>query len=232
MVSNRSQQHIKRLLDEADQAITQLDWQTVHDRAQAVLAFDPDNDDGLAFLTAAERALHGDTGLASPATVSAPPPSTSSQPLPTFFKDGRYMVKEFLGEGAHKRVYLVHDTLIGRDVAFALIKTETLDGSGRKRILREAQTMGRLGEHTNLMPIYEFGDEAGQLFMVIPAMTAGSVSGLIRDSDDRRVDLGRTIEVATDICKGLEFKALQQCDSPRPETLQRMAFRRWHGQVR
>jgi hypothetical protein len=115
------------------------------------------------------------------------------------------MVKEFLGEGAHKRVYLVHDTLIGRDVAFALIKTETLDGSGRKRILREAQTMGRLGEHTNLMPIYEFGDEAGQLFMVIPAMTAGSVSGLIRDSDDRRVDLGRTIEVATDICKGLEF---------------------------
>ncbi|MDP6454358.1 MAG: serine/threonine-protein kinase, partial [SAR202 cluster bacterium] len=205
MVSERVQRQIERLLDEAEEAVARLDWDTVRARAQAVLAFDPENSDGLDFLAAAERAVEDVSEPSPQATVSALPPSAPSQPLPAFFKDGRYMVKEFLGEGAHKRVYLVHDTLIDRDVAFALIKTETLDDIGRQRILREAQTMGRLGEHTNLVPIYEFGDESGQLFMVIPAMTHGSVTDLIRQSEDRRVGLDRIVEIATDVCKGLEF---------------------------
>src|SRR4030042_2104445 len=46
---------------------------------------------------------------------------------PTSFANGRYQVKKFLGEGGKKKVYLVHDTLLDRDVAFALIKTEKLD---------------------------------------------------------------------------------------------------------
>ena len=45
---------------------------------------------------------------------------------PTSFASDRYTVKRFLGEGGKKRVYLAHDTLLDRDVAFALIKTEVL----------------------------------------------------------------------------------------------------------
>ena len=33
-------------------------------------------------------------------------------------------MKRFLGEGGKKRVYLAQDTLLDREVAFALIKTE------------------------------------------------------------------------------------------------------------
>jgi len=36
-------------------------------------------------------------------------------------------VKKFLGEGGKKKVYLAHDTLLDRDAAFVLIKTEGLD---------------------------------------------------------------------------------------------------------
>jgi hypothetical protein len=43
-------------------------------------------------------------------------------PIPTSFTRGRYQVKKFLGEGGKKKVYLVHDSLLDRDVAFALIK--------------------------------------------------------------------------------------------------------------
>src|SRR5207248_4264913 len=43
---------------------------------------------------------------------------------PPSFVNGRYLVKRFLGEGGKKRVFLAHDTLLDRDVAFALIKTE------------------------------------------------------------------------------------------------------------
>jgi hypothetical protein len=53
----------------------------------------------------------------------APPPS----PEPTSFVNGRHQIKQFPGEGGNKKVYLVHDTILDRDVAFALIKTETLD---------------------------------------------------------------------------------------------------------
>ncbi len=66
-------------------------------------------------------------------------------PLPASFAGGRYQVKKFLGEGGKKKVYLAHDTVLDRDVAFALIKTEKLDEVARTRIKREARAMGKLG---------------------------------------------------------------------------------------
>ncbi|HEY98373.1 MAG TPA: zinc-ribbon domain-containing protein, partial [Dehalococcoidia bacterium] len=58
---------------------------------------------------------------------SQPKPKKPSTIQPTSFADGRYQVEKFLGEGGKKKVYLAHDTLLDRDVAFALIKTENLD---------------------------------------------------------------------------------------------------------
>ena len=46
---------------------------------------------------------------------------------PEMFAGGRYRVERFLGEGAHKRVYLAHDVTLDRGVAFALIGGEALD---------------------------------------------------------------------------------------------------------
>jgi len=56
--------------------------------------------------------------------------------LPTSFANGRYEVKRFLVEGGKKRGYLAQDTLLDREVAFALIKTEGLDDISRTRITR------------------------------------------------------------------------------------------------
>lgn len=67
-----------------------------------------------------------------------------SEPVPTSFSDNRYQVKDLLGEGGKKKVYLAHDALLDRDVALALIKTEGLDEAARSRITREAQAMGRM----------------------------------------------------------------------------------------
>ena len=58
---------------------------------------------------------------------------------PASFAGGRYQVKKFLGEGGKKKVYLAHDTTLGRDIAFALIKTEKLDEVARTRIIREVR---------------------------------------------------------------------------------------------
>jgi len=116
-----------------------------------VLAFDPENADATVFLAAAERSL---AAAGSPVTAGGPDPNISVAPAdctahPTSFASGRYQVRELLGEGGKKKVYLAHDTLLDRDVAFALIKTEGLDEQSRARIQREAQAMGR-GKERNI----------------------------------------------------------------------------------
>ncbi len=66
---------------------------------------------------------------AAPQTkVTAPSESPKTTPTePTSFIDDRYQVIKKLGEGGKKKAYLVHDSVLDRDVAFALIKTENLD---------------------------------------------------------------------------------------------------------
>ncbi len=144
MASDRSTRRIERLLDEADEAAVRLDWETVRARATAVFAFDPENSDAQELLDAADRAV-GDEADHSEQGPPAGPVAASDSPLtsqPTSFADGRYVVKRFLGEGGKKKVYLAHDELLDRDVAFALIKTEGLDDISRERITREARQWG------------------------------------------------------------------------------------------
>ena len=71
-------------------------------------------------------------GKQTPTSISEPASFADgrfSDSVPSSFADGRYLVRKFLGDGVKKRVFLAHDELLDRDVAFALIKTEGLDES-------------------------------------------------------------------------------------------------------
>ena len=140
IISERIQRQIDRLLDEAEEALAQFDWEAVRQRTQAVLALDPKNDDALTYLAASERSL----GITDPTETAQPPTPEHSQVLqepktPTSFSDGRYQVKRFLGEGGKKMVYLAQDTLLDRDVAFAAKQDSPMD-------LETASTLYRLGQ--------------------------------------------------------------------------------------
>ena len=81
MASDRVQRQVDRLLDEAEEAITNDDWASVSNRARAVLAIDPDNKDGQSYLAAAERALGtsgATTGERTSSNASSTPPATGS----------------------------------------------------------------------------------------------------------------------------------------------------------
>jgi tetratricopeptide (TPR) repeat protein len=114
-------------------------------------------------------------------------------------------VKKFLGEGGKKKVYLGHDTLLDRDVAFALIKTEKLDDASRSRVSREARAMGRLGDHPNIVAIYDMGDHEGQPYIVIPVMPGGDVESIIEKAPEHRLPLDKALDIAKAVCRGLEF---------------------------
>ena len=87
MPTERIQRQIDALLDEAEQAVRRSDWGLVRSRAEQVLAFDPENQDALAFQLAAERGLgnegHGSrvTGHGGTAAAAAnrEPPSIGAQ---------------------------------------------------------------------------------------------------------------------------------------------------------
>jgi hypothetical protein len=142
------------------------------------------------------------------ATITSSQPSSSITPfssVPTSFANGRYQVKKLLGEGGKKKVYLAHDTLLDRDIAIYLIKTEKLDETGRTRITREAQAMAKLGDHPNIASVYDYGEHEGQPYMVAPLLSGGDVEGLIKKAPDHKLPIDKTIEIAKSVCKGLEF---------------------------
>ena len=201
MPTERQQRQIDRLLDEIEEALEQRDWAGVEARCEVVLAIEPENADALAYRETATRGAgssHVSAAEPAPSVPTLQPEAHSS------FAGGRYVVREFLGEGGKKRVYLAHDELLDRDVAFALIKTEGLDDVGRERIAREAQAMGRLGTHPHVVSVYDLSDHDGQLYLVTELMGGGDVEGLLEDADGP-LPTKQALEIAKGVCRGLAF---------------------------
>jgi tetratricopeptide (TPR) repeat protein len=207
MASERIQRQIERLLDEADGASAVGDWETVRARARAALNFDPGNVDATAYLEAAARASGSPVSSEGAGAAVAPAPAAAAE-QPAAFADGRYAVRRFLGEGGKKKVYLAHDSLLDRDVAFALIKTEGLDDVGRERVTREAQAMGRLGAHPHIVSIFDLGEHEGQPFVVTELMGGGDVEGLLEGAEGP-LPLPRSLDVAKAVARGLVFAHAQ-----------------------
>ncbi|MEX2247913.1 MAG: protein kinase [Dehalococcoidia bacterium] len=210
MPSERVQRQIDRLLDEAEAALTENDWPRVRELAGNALRLDPENGDAREFLAAAERddtAGHRQSSSSQPAT--APEAAPFTLPLPESFAAGRYRVLSFLGEGGRKRVYLAHDEKLDRDVAFAAIKTDGLDADGVTRIRREAQAMGKLGDHPHIVTVFDTGEETAaggvvEPYIVSQYMAGGELTGLIDAADRRRVAIADVVRIATQIAQGLE----------------------------
>jgi len=209
MASERIQRRLERLLDQIDEAESQGNWESVRALAQDVLEIDANNTEAGAYLRSADRRLGAvpTTGSFQPGSAPPSPPTVTERQTdhPTSFANGRYQVKQFLGEGGKKMVYLAQDTTLDREVAFALIKTEGLDNTSRTRIQREAQAMGRLGSHPHIVTVFDLGQESDQPYMVTELMAGGDVEGLIAAAPDHRLALDRAIGVAKMTCRGLEF---------------------------
>jgi serine/threonine protein kinase len=85
-------------------------------------------------------------------------------------------------------------TRLDRDVALATIKTEGLDADVLVRVRREAQAMGRLGDHPHIVTVYDIGDEDGQPFIVSEYAAGGSVEDLLGRADLHRLAVTEGIE--------------------------------------
>jgi serine/threonine protein kinase len=95
-------------------------------------------------------------------------------------KIGRYEVKAEIGRGGMATVFHAYDPLFERDVAIKILPQALLhDPHFRVRFEREAKTVASL-EHSAIVPVYDFGEEAGQPYIVMRYMSGGSLSDRIR----------------------------------------------------
>ncbi|HVW31817.1 MAG TPA: protein kinase, partial [Acidimicrobiia bacterium] len=139
-----------------------------------------------------------------PGPAPPPPAGRAGPAVPTSFGAGRYEVSRFLGEGGRKRVYQAYDRALDREVAVATVKTEDLDAAGLERVRREAQAMGRLGDHPHIVTVFDIGDEDGRPFIVSQYMPGGSVDDLLVDAADHRLPVAEAVRIADEVCQALE----------------------------
>ena len=118
---------------------------------------------------------------------------------------GRYELTSVLGEGARKRVYRATDTLLGREVAVALMKVEHLDDAGLTRLRREARAMAKLGDNTNIVTVHDIGEERGQPYIVSQHMQGGSVADLLAASEGHRLPVDGVLAIGAQVCDALDY---------------------------
>src|SRR3954471_9399224 len=129
-----------------------------------------------------------------------PPPEA-----PKELAGGRYTIARYLGEGGRKRVYLAHDTVLDRDVAIGIVKKTGLDPEARARVIREAQSMARLGDHPHVVTVHDIGEEDGDPYIVSQFMAGGALDDLLANAPGRRLDLDSTLTIADGITQALEY---------------------------
>jgi len=93
------------------------------------------------------------------------------------FRFGNYDLVRRIDKGGMGEVYLAHQrTAFGREVAIKIIRSDLVhDTTSRQRFLREAEVNAHI-KHEHILPLFEFGEEQGRLFMVTPYIAGGTLA--------------------------------------------------------
>lgn len=92
----------------------------------------------------------------------------------------RYEIRSELGKGGMAAVYLAYDPNFRRNVAVKLISVNLQENPVfRERFEREARLIAQV-EHPAIVPVYDFGEEGDQLYLVMRYMAGGTLTEKIK----------------------------------------------------
>jgi eukaryotic-like serine/threonine-protein kinase len=93
---------------------------------------------------------------------------------------GRYRLIRLLGEGERKRTYLAEDTVVGRQVALAMVKPEALHSDPRGTA-REVEAICQTGGHDNIVTLHDRGTADGSDYLVFEYLSGGNLRDYLAD---------------------------------------------------
>ncbi|MCL6593421.1 MAG: Stk1 family PASTA domain-containing Ser/Thr kinase, partial [Alicyclobacillus sp.] len=116
---------------------------------------------------------------------------------------GRYDLQEEIGGGGMAVVYRALDTLLGRQVAVKMLRTQyASDEEFVQRFRREAQSAARLS-HANIVNLYDVGVSAeGQYYLVMEYIDGPTLKAVIRARAPLPVK--EAVDIAMQVCDALQ----------------------------
>jgi serine/threonine-protein kinase len=118
---------------------------------------------------------------------------------------GRYELREVLGEGGMGVVYRAFDPVLKRDVTLKTIR-DAQDPAVLELFKRECAVLASMG-HPNIVEIFDIGEieEGGQRrpYFVMPLLKGVTLDSLIRSASPR-LSVERSVQMIVQMCRGLQ----------------------------
>jgi serine/threonine protein kinase len=115
---------------------------------------------------------------------------------------GGYEIIGIIGRGGMATVYKAHQISMNRTVALKVLPHQYVDDDTyMQRFQREVRIVSQL-EHRAIVPVYDYGEQDRQPFIVMRYMPAGSVDSLLIDGP---VPMERIIEIIQQIAPALDY---------------------------
>jgi eukaryotic-like serine/threonine-protein kinase len=137
--------------------------------------------------------------------------TTRAAPIPT--RIGPYAVQRKLGEGGMGVVYAARDERLQRTVALKTLSAIGTDPTAHQRLWREARTAASVN-HPNVCQIYEIGEDAGTLFIVMELLEGQVLSerlatGPLTSADAIPIGLGILAALSALHARGIVHRDLK-----------------------
>ena len=119
---------------------------------------------------------------------------------------GAYTLERELGGGGMSRVFVAHDTRLGRHVVVKLLHPDLAAGLSARRFEREITLAARL-QHPHVVPLLSAGEVDGLPYYTMPYVDGPSLRGRLRDSAGTGGPLGTADAVAIlrDVARALAY---------------------------
>jgi eukaryotic-like serine/threonine-protein kinase len=122
--------------------------------------------------------------------------------------DGRYELRELIGEGTFGRVYRGYDRRLAREVAIKVIKPWWAeDPDWAESFEREAQLLARVSD-PGIVQIYDVGQAEEGLYYVTELVDGESLATRLRRGG--RLSAGDALEIAEQLCRALTHAHAEQ----------------------
>ncbi|MBI1808316.1 MAG: serine/threonine protein kinase, partial [Gemmatimonadetes bacterium] len=115
---------------------------------------------------------------------------------------GAYTLERELGGGGMSRIFVAHETRLGRTVVVKVLPSGLMAGLSAERFEREIRLVAQL-QHPSIVPVLSAGDADGLPYYTMPFVAGLSLRA--RLADGGTLPVAEAVRILRDVARGLEY---------------------------